>query len=175
MTIMLVMQMAIHEIVDMVPVRNRLVPATWSMNVGCIMSGTNMPTRAGRRIRVGYVQCVFLDDSVLRLMMQMTIVQKVNVVPVLHGGMAAIGTMDMGVVFVCMTHFLSSSGSNRNQGSQFRFSVQALVRLFAMRKSVRDQVSDMIVRQTIKNMLALTTSYHDTLRTKQLQSLGNRR
>jgi hypothetical protein len=73
-TIMLMMQMAIHEIVDMVPVRNRLVPAAWSMNVGCIMSGTNMPTRAGRRIRVGYVQCVFLDDSVLRWMMQMTIV-----------------------------------------------------------------------------------------------------
>jgi hypothetical protein len=121
-TIMLMMQMAIHEIVDMVPVRNRLVPATWSMNVGCIMSGTNMPTRTGRRIRVGYVQCVFLDNSVLRWMMQVPIMQKVNVIPVLHGGVAAIGTMDVGVVFVCMTHFLSSSGSNRNQGSQFRLS-----------------------------------------------------
>lgn len=76
------------------------------MNVGGVVSGTNMPTRAGSRVRIGYVQCMFLDNSVLRLMMQMTIVQKVNVIPVLHGGVATIGTMNVGVVFVCMTHFI---------------------------------------------------------------------
>ena len=49
---------------------------------------------------------MFLDNSIFRLMMQMTIVQKVDVIAVLHGGMATIGTMNVGVVFVCVTHFI---------------------------------------------------------------------
>jgi len=52
---------------------------------------------------------MFFHNAVLRLMVKMPIVQEIDVIAVLHSSMTAVGTVNVGVVFVCVTHFLSFS------------------------------------------------------------------
>jgi hypothetical protein len=109
MPIVRMVQMTVHKIVDVVAVRNRLMPTIRSVNMCCIMALADMTTRAFGWVRVVYVQSVLLDDSILGLMVQMTIVQKIDMVSVLDGGMPAIGSVYMRVVVVCMAHSLCFS------------------------------------------------------------------
>lgn len=105
MSIVLMMQMAVYQVVNMVAMRNRFMATTRSMDVGGIMTAANMPARTISRIGFIHVQRMFLNDSSTALMMQMTIVQKVDVVTMLNGRVAALSSMNMGMIFVRMTHY----------------------------------------------------------------------
>jgi len=106
MSIMLMVQMTIHQIVDMIAVRYRLVATIWTVHVCRIVTVANMPPRAGCRIQIVHIERVLFDNSGLSLMMQMTVVQEVNVITVLDGCVSAVNSVDVTMVFVCMAHVL---------------------------------------------------------------------
>ena len=93
------MQVAVDQIIDVVAVRDRLVAASWAMN----MAGLVPRARVSRRAPVGILRRHFYDmfiDVTRMHVMQVTIVQIVHMITVLHGRMAASGTMLVVVVGV---------------------------------------------------------------------------
>ena len=104
MSIVLMMQMAVYQVIHMVAMRNRFMATTRSVNVSGIMTAANMPARTISRIGFIHVQRVFFDKAGTALMMQVSIVQKVDMVPMLNCSMATLSAMNMGVIFVRMTH-----------------------------------------------------------------------
>lgn len=106
---MRMMQMAIDEIIDMVAVGYRGMSASRTMDVVYVVTLADMAPGTSRRIGVGDVQCMLLDDTVGGLMMQVAIVQIIDVITMLNRGVPAIGTMDMVVMFVSVAHDLLSS------------------------------------------------------------------
>ena len=109
MPIVRMVQVTVHKIVDVVAVRNRLMPTIRSVNMCRIMPLADMATSAFCWVRFVYVQSVLLHDALLSLMVQMTIMQEIDMISVLDGGMPAIGPVYMRVVVVCMAHSLSFS------------------------------------------------------------------
>jgi hypothetical protein len=106
---MRMMQMAIDEIIDMVTVGNRRMSAARTMNMVLVMPLADMAPRASRRIGVGDVQCMLLDDAASGLMVQVAVVQIIDMVTMLNRGVPAIGSVDMVMMFVSVAHGLFSS------------------------------------------------------------------
>lgn len=96
---MSVMQVAVDQVVDMIAVRHRFMTAVWAVLVRCIVSAAAVIGRT--RCWVGCVdrQSMLVGMPVVG-MMQVTIVQIVDMVTVLHGGMSAIGAVAVVVIFV---------------------------------------------------------------------------
>lgn len=78
MSIVLMMQMAVYQVIHMVAMRNRFMATTRSVNVSGIMTAANMPARTIGRIGFIHVQRVFFDKAGTALMMQVPIVQYAN-------------------------------------------------------------------------------------------------
>lgn len=89
-TIVLMVQMAIDEIVDVIAMRNRFVSAVRTMYMRCVVSTAIMPAGTGGWVRFVYIQSVLFDDTSGCLVMQVTIVQEVDMVSMLKGGMATV-------------------------------------------------------------------------------------
>ena len=67
--IVLVVQMAIDEIVDVIAMRNRFVSAVRTMYMCCIVSTAIMPAGTGVWVRIVYIQSVFFDYTIGGLVM----------------------------------------------------------------------------------------------------------
>jgi len=106
---MWMVQVPIDQIVDMISVWNSFVTAVGAVNVACIMPTALMVWRAYRRVRTGNVQVMLLDLSVWPHVMQVTVVQIIDVIPVLDACVFAVGTMNVVVMGVEFGHFRHSS------------------------------------------------------------------
>jgi hypothetical protein len=98
-----VVQVAIHQIIDMVAVGDRLVAACWAVAVILRVSGTAVLRRAAGG--VGRVDCqlVFLDLGTLDVV-QMAVVQVIDVAIMQNPGVAAIGAVLVRVSCVMSRH-----------------------------------------------------------------------
>ena len=94
-----VMQMPVDQIVDMVAVRHRLVATARAMLMVLVVSATGMVGRAGSWIVGAHLDRVLVDVIAVRVM-EMTVVQIVEVIAVLDGGMAAGRPVLVGMVSV---------------------------------------------------------------------------
>jgi hypothetical protein len=92
-----VMQVTIHQIIGVIAVRHRLVPASRPMHVPRRMSGTPMLRRAAVGIARRDLDHVLVDVIAVG-MMQVTVVKIVHMVAVPNGLMAAIGTVLVRVI-----------------------------------------------------------------------------
>lgn len=63
-----VMQMAVDEVIDMVAMRHRLMPATGAMNVIAGMGPAGVRRGTAARIRRRHIERVFFDLSAGRMM-----------------------------------------------------------------------------------------------------------
>ena len=90
------MQVAVDEIVDVVAVRHRLVPATWPMLMTRLVPGAAMLGRAAVGILRRDLDHVLVDMVAVHVM-QVPIVQVVDMIAMPHGGVATVGT-----VLVCV-------------------------------------------------------------------------
>ena len=100
MAVMGVVQTAIHQIADMVAMRDGFVSASRPMDMIMLVTQTAVGDgRTGVGVRDGY-----LDDMLIHVivmgMVQMAIVQIVHVIAVAHGRMTATGSVDMRMVLV---------------------------------------------------------------------------
>jgi hypothetical protein len=94
MIAMRMMKAFIDEIVDVVAMRNCLVAATWAMPMSCFMSACLVLRRATIGVPVVHFENVFVSMAILH-MMQMTMIEIVNVVPMLNGCMTTARAMDV--------------------------------------------------------------------------------
>jgi hypothetical protein len=99
MIAMRVMQMAIYDIIDMIPMWDRFVPASRSVHMAPRVPCTGMLRRAGIRIGRRNLDRVLVHVFGMHVM-QMAIVQIVDMVTVLHSRMAATGSVLMGMMGV---------------------------------------------------------------------------
>ena len=93
------MQVALDEVVDMITVRHRLVPAAGAVNMTRLMAGALVIRRAGIRVRPRHLEHVLVDMVAVRVV-QMTIVQIVDVIAVADRGVAAGRTMHVRMAVV---------------------------------------------------------------------------
>ncbi|ADE54045.1 hypothetical protein Caka_1023 [Coraliomargarita akajimensis DSM 45221] len=95
MVAMRVVQASIDDIVDVIAVLYRLVPAVWAVDVAIGMCGM---VAATARVACVDGEDMFLDSSVCVLVVQVPVVKIVDVVTVLDSRMAAAFSMLMVVV-----------------------------------------------------------------------------
>lgn len=81
--------MPIHQIIDMVAVRNRVVPASGAVDMAAVVPGAVVPAGAGVGIGGANRENVLIDMAFVR-MMQVSVVQIVEVVFVPDRPMSAI-------------------------------------------------------------------------------------
>ncbi len=93
------MQMPVDQIVDVVPVRHRLVPAPRTMNVPRLVSAALMFRRTRVRILRRNLDRVLIDMPVMHVM-QMTVVKIVDMIAMLERRVPESGTVLMGVIGV---------------------------------------------------------------------------
>jgi hypothetical protein len=113
MVAMRVVQVSVHQIVDMIAVWYRFVAATGAMPMGRIVSAAPMCWRA----QIG-IRRVHLDDMLVYVflvrMMEMAIVQIIDMAIMAHGDVTAAGPMDMRMIgmnrMVMRGHVASSWG-----------------------------------------------------------------
>jgi hypothetical protein len=112
----LVMEMSLHEIVDVVAVRNRVMSARCAVRMARVVSGARMGRRAAGRICLTRAEHVLVDVSLVDVM-QVPVVQIILVVFVFDGLVPAAGSMLMLVPLVnlvlglhrCLLSLLGSS------------------------------------------------------------------
>lgn len=93
-----VVQVAIHQVVHVVPVRHRRMPAVRAMNVRVVVRGAVVgDAAAGIRVRDGEPMLVVV---VLVGAVQMPVVEVAGVIPVSNRYVATVRSVDVGVVFV---------------------------------------------------------------------------
>jgi hypothetical protein len=90
------MQSSVHEVIDMIAMRNGLMSAIWPMLVCAVRFG-----RAAHRILLIDRQCMFVDVILVHVM-QMTVVKIVHMTVMPDRGVAAVRAMLMGVIGVVL-------------------------------------------------------------------------
>jgi hypothetical protein len=95
-----VVQVATHEVVDVVAVGNRVVAARGVVEVAGVVFVARVLGRALLRMLVAHAHGVLLDRTVVGDVVEVTVVGVVDVTVVGDGSVAAVGAVDVGVVGV---------------------------------------------------------------------------
>ena len=93
------MQMAVHQVVNVISVRDCLMTAAFAVLVGRVVAAANVPVGASVRVGGRRSQGVLIHMAVMRKV-EMSIVEIVDMVGVLDCGVATIGAVLMGMVLV---------------------------------------------------------------------------
>lgn len=105
-----VVQMAIHQVIDMIAMRYRLVPAVRTVSVRLLMGRATVVRRAFLRIRRGYFNLMVVHMIAVSVM-QVAIVKIIGVAVVFHGNVPAVWAMHVAVgprvLLVSLTHCFS--------------------------------------------------------------------
>jgi hypothetical protein len=92
-------EMPVHQVVDMVAVRHRVMAAAWSVPVLTVMAAAFMIGRAPVGVAPSDLDRVFVDMTLMG-MMEVPVVQVVDVIAMPDGDMPAIGPVGMGMILV---------------------------------------------------------------------------
>lgn len=125
------MKVTTDQVIDMIPMGNRLMLATGTMNMPVIVRG-RVVNHAAVRVRCAHRDSVFFDDSVFALMMKMAVVEIIDVSVVPDRGVAAVFTvlvivirMGFAIMFTHNTKTNSfSPGESNNSGWPVRHRLQ---------------------------------------------------
>jgi hypothetical protein len=104
-----VVQVAADEVIGVVAVGHGLVAAAGAVLVGLVVAVAGVGRRAGGRVGGADRQAVLLDAAAVGVV-QVAVVQVIDVVFVLDGGVAAAGAVLVVVVFVRLRHASASFG-----------------------------------------------------------------
>jgi hypothetical protein len=103
---MRVMEVAVHQVIDMIAVRHRRMAAIGTVLMILIVAAAGMLRRAGVRVLRRDGESVLLDLVPLHVV-QVAVMQVINVVLVDNAGMTAIRAVLMGMSFVMVCHGIS--------------------------------------------------------------------
>lgn len=99
-----VMQVAVDQVADVIAVGYRFVAAAGAVDVIGGMAAADVAGRAAVGVLGRNFDGVMLDGAALLLMVKMAVVQIIDMVAVLDGGVAAAFTVIMIVMVAMMTH-----------------------------------------------------------------------
>ena len=103
------MQMTVHQVIDVIAMGHGLMPATHAMHMFRPMTGTLMIRRAAIRVDGVDVQGMLIDMTVVHVV-QMPVMQVVDMAGVFNGGVATVRAVLMIVVTVVFFSALSHGG-----------------------------------------------------------------
>ena len=107
MSLVRMMQVSLHQIIYMIPVRYGLVSTALAMNMAGLMPPADMACRTGCRICRRHLKRVFVKVTFMR-MMQMPVMQVIHVALMQDRRVAAVRAVYVRMVFVyVMRHILS--------------------------------------------------------------------
>lgn len=149
---MRVMQVTVNEVIDVVAVWNRFMPASRTVNMIRFMTTALVRRGARIRIRFAHFDTVLDHASILCNVMQLTVMKIIDMVAVLNPGVSAIGTMLVVVVGVDVGH-RSFSESTETKSGVFH----------CMHDAIGHQSRNVPISQAVINMLAVTFRRHDPL------------
>jgi hypothetical protein len=113
-----VVEPVVHDVVDVVAVRYRLVPTLGAVLMGQIVAGGGLCVPS--RMLVVDIKSMFVDVVVVRVV-QMPVVQIVDVVAVAHGHVPAALTVRMRVILMDFTghdfHLIADATSHNSHGA----------------------------------------------------------
>lgn len=104
MTLVGKVQMTIYQIAGMVAMRNSFMSAARTVDVILVVTAAIVASRALVGILSRDLNGVMLDMTALFLMMEVPVVQIVDVIPMLNGGVTAALAVIMIVMIAMMTH-----------------------------------------------------------------------
>ena len=105
MSVMLVVQMTINEVIDVVAMRNSFMAAVRTMNMVLGMAAAIMSLSTCRRVLCADFNYVLINMALVSVM-KMTIVQVVDMVAMTNCCVAAISAVLVVVIFVSDTFFV---------------------------------------------------------------------
>jgi hypothetical protein len=101
MAVVLVVEMAVDQVIDMVAMRHRFMAAASAVHVGGVVTAAGVAAGAGGGIGAGDLNGVFVVMTVVGVV-EMAVVEVVDVVTMLDGGMAAARAVLVGMICVCI-------------------------------------------------------------------------
>jgi hypothetical protein len=121
-----VVQLPVHQVVHVIAVRHRFVPAAWAVLMAMVMPGVSRV--AAVRIGRAHLEDMLVNVPAVRVV-QMSIVQVVHMVTVLHCSVAAVVSVIVRMVLVdvaiahklALLHFLSPVASEPKRFRPSRF------------------------------------------------------
>lgn len=131
--------MPVNEIINVITMGHRLVTAARPVDVSGIVATASMVGGADIRILIAHLDHVFDDRTVFANVMQVTIVQIVDVVPMPHTGVLAVGSVLMIVILVNVAHRLAPIS-----GGMFD----------RVHDAVGHQARNVLIREGVEDMLA---------------------
>ncbi len=174
-----VMEVTVDEVVDVIPVRDRFVAAAGPVDV-VVRVGVAVVGRTARRVRGVDLERVLFDRAA-RGVMQVTVVNVVDVIPVLDGGVAAARAVNVIMVVVRMGHG-GLLRTVRAVGVVVSTSVSLVIASLVIASSVivarvieraAHELGDVVVGEPVVDVLAITAAADEALRAEDLQPLGH--
>jgi hypothetical protein len=163
------MQMAIHQVVNVISVRDCLMAAAFAVLVGRVVAAANVSVGTGVRVGGRRSQGMLIHMAFM-IKVEVSIVEIVDMIGVLDCGVATIVTVLMGMVLVnCMraAHLLYSF---RGCGPI----VQAITWAAAfrgMREGVENEFEDVLIRERIHDVLPFPFAANDIVRAQYAKAL----
>jgi len=158
-------QMPIDQIIHVVIVRDHFMPAAGAVDVIDVVTGATVSRSARGRIGRAHHNDVLIDVVAMRDM-QMAIMQIINMVIMVNGGMAAVGTMLVGVIGVL------GAGGHGILLWEWMEGHQALNQLGRMPQDIADQIADVRIGQRIEHMFGLAPPLDQPRAMEGLQPRG---
>lgn len=169
-----VVEVTVDEVVDVISVGDRLVAATGPVDVVARVC-VAVVRRAAGRVRGVDLEGVLFNGAA-RGVMQVTVVHVVDVIPVLDGGVAAAGAVNVIMVVVCMGHggLLQTVGA---VGMAVSVSVSMMIVSSVIVSRVIEraphELGDVVVGEPVIDVLAVPAAAHEALGAEDLQPLGH--
>jgi hypothetical protein len=160
-----VMQVAVHQVIDVIAVRHRLMAAAGAMLMRRVVGAAGVLRRAGAGVGAADFQLVVLDTG-LAVVVQVAVVQVIDVVAVLDRRVAAIRAV-LVVVFLVVGGHVSVSFAPL--GGRLR------LQLVGVGQRVVNQIGDVPIRQCVKQVRPLPATHDQPFAPQQPEPLRHRR
>lgn len=157
-----VMQVSIHQVIDVISVRDGGVAAIGSMLVPIFMTAATVLGSAG--VRIGGVDGErVLFDLAAVLMMQAAVVQIIDVAIMLDAGMTAIGAVLVAMIFVMFCHVKLSYVRCGWPVRQFD----------GMGQGVQDKIGNVPIREGVVKVITIPATDDQPFAAQDTQPLGD--
>jgi hypothetical protein len=159
-------EMAVHQIVDMVAVGHRLMAAARSVPVLTVMAAAIMIGRAPFGVAPSDLDRVFVDMPLMG-MMEVPVVKVVDMIAMLDGDMPAVRPVGMGMILMDPMVVVGHDCSP--------FSCWDSVLLGRVSKRISDECQNVIVGDAVDDAPPFTPARHQAGRVQNLQTRRNGR
>jgi hypothetical protein len=153
------MQMAIHQVVNVIPVRDCLMAAAFAVLVGRVVAAANVSLGTGVRVGSRRSQGMLIHMAVMNKV-EVSIVEIVDMVGVVDRGVPTIGAVLMGMVLVNCVRAAHLLYSFRGCGHIVQGITWAAA-FRGMREGIENEFEDVLIRERVDDVLSFPFAAND--------------